>query len=179
MRQCFLGKAGRTSRIVRKDLFLTGSDALIDLGPIGIRVRGRQALGIHVGNGVVSKLFEVEYFLQIRQDCHKIVPMGIPSGVGRFHVQSTRHGIDMRIVNIGGESNFGMGIDIVVLFGKSDLEFENSIRKGSSSDENDSVKVAQIVEGGYQIDPTGSMLFKMFVFNGYFVVTKGLFAFFL
>lgn len=72
-----------------------------------------------------------------------------------------------------------MSIDIIVFFRKSDLEFKDSIRKGPSSDENDSVEVAQIVQGGYQIDPTGSMLFQMFVFNRYLVVTEGLFALFL
>lgn len=101
MRQCLFGKAGGTSRIVRKDLFLTGSDTNIDLGPIGIGVRGRQVLGFHIGNGIVSKLFEVENFLQIRQNCHEVMSMRIPTGVGRFHIQNTRHGIDMRIVHVG------------------------------------------------------------------------------
>jgi hypothetical protein len=59
------------------------------------------------------------------------------------------------------------------------LKLEYAIGKWTTPDKDDPKKDSQIAHGGDEIDATRSMGFQMFVFNRYFVITKGLFAFFL
>lgn len=72
-----------------------------------------------------------------------------------------------------------MGINVVVGFWEADLEFENAICEGTTSHEDDAVKVSQIIEGWYEVDASWGMLFQVLVFNCYLVISQSLFSFLL
>lgn len=179
MRQALLGETSRASRVVDKYCLLAFTDTKVNMVPIGFWISRSQMLGLRVCSSIVAKGLEVKYFLQIRQNRDEVVAMRIPSGVGGFDIQDACFWINVRIVHVGGELNFGMCINIIVFFRQSDLEFKNPIRERSSSDKNNTIEMPQIVKGGDQINTAGSMLFEMFVFNCYFVVAEGLLAFLL
>lgn len=72
-----------------------------------------------------------------------------------------------------------MLIDGVVLSWQLENKLKNTIGVRSAANKNNPVKLAQRVEGRYEIDTTGGMRLQVLVFNSDFVVTKGLFLQFL
>lgn len=141
MRQAFLGKSNRASRVIGKDCLLAFTDAKVNVRSIGFGIGRGQALGLKIGPGVVAKGFQVEYFLQVREYRDEVVAMRIPSGIGGFDIQDACFRINVRIVHVRGELNFGMSINIIVFFRQPDFEFKNAIREGSSTDENNAIEM--------------------------------------
>ena len=75
------------------------------------------------------------------------------------------------------KNNHWWRIHIIVFEWQLDGKFEYSICVQSPSEENDSVEEAEVMEGWYDVNSAGCVLFEVFVFNRYFVISKGLFAF--
>mmetsp|Transcript_8965 Transcript_8965/g.12725 ORF Transcript_8965/g.12725 Transcript_8965/m.12725 type:complete len:252 (+) Transcript_8965:858-1613(+) len=168
-----------TSRVIHKDSLLRLSHTTVYIFPKGSGVRLRKFLRFFIGIGVWSKGFDVKNLFQIRQDCDKIMSMRIPSWIRHLNIQFSRLGIYVGIVDVTGKGNSRPLIQIIVLFRKSDLKFENPIRKRSPTNKNDTVKLTQVFQGWNQVNSTRSMLFEMLVFNRYLIISESLLTLFL
>lgn len=82
----------------------------------------------------------------------------------------------MRIVHVGIECDFRMEIFIIVLWIDLEFELENAIGEGAATDEYDTVEETDGIVRGEEVDAPGAVLFEVFVFDGEFVVSHGLFA---
>ena len=83
----------------------------------------------------------------------------------------------MWIIDIGTKHHFRVTIYIIVPWRAFQCELENTIGETSPSYENDSVEETEGGRGGDEVDSTGTMLLEVFVFDGEFVVSHGLFSF--
>lgn len=82
----------------------------------------------------------------------------------------------MRIVHVGSEGDFGMQILVIVLRIALQFELKNAVGEASPTDEYDAVEETDGVVRGEEVDAAGTVLFEVFVFDGEFVVSHGLFA---
>mmetsp|Transcript_13317 Transcript_13317/g.32327 ORF Transcript_13317/g.32327 Transcript_13317/m.32327 type:complete len:113 (+) Transcript_13317:883-1221(+) len=71
-----------------------------------------------------------------------------------------------------------MGPDVVVPGRALEGEFEDSVGEGASTDENDTVEQAQVVEGWDEVDSPRTVLFEVPVFDAELVVSHRLLAFY-
>lgn len=76
-----------------------------------------------------------------------------------------------------GKHNSRTSIHVIVFLGELDLELEDTIGVKAPSQKYDTVKESEVMEGWYDVDSTGCVLFEVLVFNGHFVIAEGLFTF--
>ena len=148
--QLLLAELGRAAvDVVDKHGLLTRRHACIDALAIFRWVFDGQISGVGIGNLVPrGKGLHVKYLLEVGQNRHQIVPVGVPGRVGRPEVEDAGCRIDVRIVHLGGEGDDRPGIDVVVLLRQSQLELEDAVGVRSPSDEDDAVKMPEVGEGG-------------------------------
>lgn len=76
---------------------------------------------------------------------------GIPHGIGDSQVHLARVRMNMRIVHVRRERDLGMQIAIVVFRIALKSEFEDAVGKGTTANEDDSMKKADVVERGDEV----------------------------
>lgn len=83
----------------------------------------------------------------------------VPLGIGDSQVYFACFGMNMRVIDVGFKSHFGIQIIIVVFGVDFELKLEYAVGKGSPSNEDDSVKETNRIMGGEKVDATGAVLF--------------------
>jgi hypothetical protein len=174
----FLGELCRRSLLVDVDALLGLMDASLHLFFVGLGVPFGQTLRGRVGLGV-GKVFRVKDFFQIRQHRDQVVTGGVPRRICALDVELARFFVHIRVVDAARKGNVGPHVRVVVFGWQGEAELEYAIGKGTPSNENDSVEIAQRVHRWDQIDAPGCMGFQVFVFDRDFVIAKGLLALFL
>lgn len=100
--------------------------------------------------------------------------MGVPSGIRRHKIELSGFGMDVGVIDVGGEYDGRVGVLVVVLFWKVDLEFENGVVVEAAAKEYNTVKEAEGIESGNYVDPRWGVLFEVFVFDRDLVIAKSL-----
>jgi len=76
----------------------------------------------------------------------------IPPGIRCHKIKLTRFRMDVWVIDMRGEYNGGVGVLVVILFGKMNLEFKDGIVVNATAEEDNTVEEAERVEGGNNIN---------------------------
>jgi len=81
------------------------------------------------------------------------MPVGVPSWIRRDKIELTGFRMDVGVVDMRGEYDGWVGILVVILIWKADLEFENGVVVKATAEEDNTVKEAERVNGRNDVDP--------------------------